>query len=783
MCNTQDIPIVVEVRTGHYKSTGVDGVGDKLLLFGVDGVEVFDLKSTFYTEGSGHDQLELSPTRAPQGPEPYTRHTFNSKEEMTRAAESYDEPLESDIPPVLAFMVSKKCVLCVPRGVKMSIISFDIECYTSLPGAFPNSTRETDAVRKVAFHLGKCEQSTEGAVESKNEHDLLLQWQTFVQANDPDVLLSYNGHNFDEKYLSDRGGKTFGFLSRLKGYRSFINKDRPCRWRYVPGRIDLDLYAYVKNSQLKYRDYKLDTVAKHILKGGAGKTGLSIADMFKLYEENRMAKVVEYCMQDCQLVLQLYDALGVEAADNALAEVTHVFRQDLHTRGISFRVLSHFYAEAKHRGMIMARSKPGDKLTGDSKYEGAYVMEPKRIGLIEHVITLDFASLYPSMMIAHNICSSTLIEEGQTRDPNGLYLDLDLPSGRKACFRQDKPGLVPTIVKNLLDARTRTKKQMKESKDELEKVLLNARQMAEKVCANSAYGFFGLKTSMYGMVVVAEAITYLGQKTIKKAIEIAESSFQGLEVIYTDTDSLFCHFKNRPPSRHGLFDLGQKVADKVNIQLPPPISLEVEKTLEPFLISSKKMYAGWMYDRPSDDSKKLLVKGLRATRRDGALYFDRLYSELLELMLNMQPASACRAIIKERLDKMLHAPNVLNYSDFVLTTTLGESYKEPNKSPAVIVARQMAPSPLPGDRVSYVLKKTGRVTPPKKFEQVLEASRGSVQCLDLAAYTRASKQSFISLLSLVKEETEDPLHAMFDNYITRLAPRSAGIKDIRSFFN
>ena len=640
---------------------GRDGQPDRLHLFGVNSIEIFDMPSSFYVEGihPGGEPIDLVPTRASNGVRHYTKMTFRTQEEMKRIATAHREPLESDIHPVLAFMVDRGWVPKVPAGVRLSLVAYDIQTFTPVQGAFPNSSRPSDeiicigsvfrgrdgTVRRVVFHLGKCEQETAFAIECKGEEDLLLQWQSFVQANDPDILLSYNGHNFDEHYLSARGGKRFGYLSRIPGYKCSISDRRPLRWRYVPGRIDLDLYAYVKQSQLKFRDYRLETVAREILKT-QGKTGLGIKEMFSLYEQDRMSAVAEYCLQDCQLVVDLYDALGVDAADNALAEVTHVFRQDIHSRGVSFRVLSHLYAEAKARGMVMARAKDGDRLNGDEKYVGAFVMQPKVTGLIDHVLTLDFASLYPSIMIGYNTCISSIVDPGQPRDPVGRYLDLVLPSGRSVCFRQDVPGLVPTIVKNLLEARKRTKQQMKEATSELERTVLNARQMAEKVCANAAYGFFGLKSSVYGIVAVAEAITTLGQQTIKKAINIAESSFPGLSVVYTDTDSLFCHFTPRPPSREELFALGKKVAREVNIQLPSPISLVVEKTTEPFLISSKKMYCGWAFDSPSDDSKKMLVKGLRSTRRDGAPYFDKLYSELLKMLLAQESTEACMATIK-----------------------------------------------------------------------------------------------------------------------------------------
>lgn len=55
----------------------------------------------------------------------------------------------------------------------------------------------------------------------------------------------------------------------------------------------------------------------------------------------------------------------------------------------------------------------------DQSYEGATVIEPVRGYYTEPIATLDFSSLYPSIMIAHNLCYTTLISIG-TKEKLGL---------------------------------------------------------------------------------------------------------------------------------------------------------------------------------------------------------------------------------------------------------------------------------------------------------------------------------------------------------------------------
>jgi DNA polymerase delta subunit 1 len=53
-------------------------------------------------------------------------------------------------------------------------------------------------------------------------------------------------------------------------------------------------------------------------------------------------------------------------------------------------------------------------LTGE-KFEGATVIEPNRGYYTHPIATLDFASLYPSIMMAHNLCYTTLMSEWDYR--------------------------------------------------------------------------------------------------------------------------------------------------------------------------------------------------------------------------------------------------------------------------------------------------------------------------------------------------------------------------------
>jgi DNA polymerase delta subunit 1 len=111
--------------------------------------------------------------------------------------------------------------------------------------------------------------------------------------------------------------------------------------------------------------------------------------------------------------------------------------------------------------------------TGD-KYEGATVIEPTRGFYKEPIATLDFASLYPSIMMAHNLCYSTLVpkhlaknyaEDEITHTPNGDYF----------VKQSTKKGILPMILEELIGARKKAKKELAQATDPFEKAVLDGR--------------------------------------------------------------------------------------------------------------------------------------------------------------------------------------------------------------------------------------------------------------------------------------------------------------------
>lgn len=333
----------------------------------------------------------------------------------------------------------------------MVIASFDIEC-TSFDGSFPTASRKQDKVIQIGttvhkngekecflhhiITLKKPEEITKEEVDAENliveyyteEKDVILAWAKFIEKLDPDIITGYNIWGFDMSYLYDRaksgnGGETFDyadiFLDRLSR-----NKDRPAKFiekklasaalgdntlKYfdMEGVVGIDLMKVVQRDH-KLESYKLDFVAETFLKNR--KIDLPPRKIFENFVDGRPEKIKEiavYCLKDCVLVNKLIMKLNILPNNIGMANVCCVPFSYLFLRGQGIKIFSLVAKECRKEGFVVkvVKADPNDK----SSYEGAIVFTPKPGIYFEPVAVNDYASLYPSSMIAENLSHDSLV--------------------------------------------------------------------------------------------------------------------------------------------------------------------------------------------------------------------------------------------------------------------------------------------------------------------------------------------------------------------------------------
>lgn len=295
------------------------------------------------------------------------------------------------------------------------------------------------------------------------------------------------------------------------------------------------------------------------------KDDMSPSELFKCHRGTATdrGQIAKYCLMDCELTLQLFTQLNIHVNMTGMANACSVPMNFLLLRGQGIKTLSLVARECAKRDQVIRRLFV-DQAAADSNeigYEGAIVLEPD-VGMYfeEPVPVGDFASLYPSSIISHNISHDTLVwvktwslsgellsmsgDEAMDNLPGAVYETIcydnkqdDKVISRTECrYVQSETytGTLPLIERMLLSQRRDVKKLLKTTTDAFQIDVLNGQQLAYKLVANSLYGQLGSKKGPVGLVHLAASITAVGRENIMKAKNYVESNYDA-KVIYGDS--------------------------------------------------------------------------------------------------------------------------------------------------------------------------------------------------------------------------------------------------------
>jgi DNA polymerase delta subunit 1 len=358
-----------------------------------------------------------------------------------------------------------------------------------------------------------------------------------------------------------------------------------------------------------------------------------ITELFNGTPESRRRLAV-YCLKDAYLPQRLMDKLMCLVNYTEMARVTGVPFNYLLSRGQQIKFLSQVYRKALTEQLVIPNLS---SQATDDQYEGATVIEPTRGYYDVPIATLDFASLYPSIIQAHNLCYTTLLNKNAVEKLK-FVKDEDYivtPNGDMFATTKVRKGLLTVILEELLGARKRAKKELAVETDPFKKAVLNGRQLALKVSANSVYGLTGATVGKLPCLAVASSTTAYGRQMIEKTKEEVESRYtiangytHDAQVIYGDTDSVMVKFG--PNDLAKCMELGNEAAIHVSDKFIKPIKLEFEKVYFPYLLINKKRYAG-LYWTNTEKYDKMDTKGIETVRRDNC----RLVQTVIETSLRM----------------------------------------------------------------------------------------------------------------------------------------------------
>ena len=573
------------------------------------------------------------------------------------------------------------------------------------------------------------------------EFEMLRAFRESIIDNDPDILVSYNGFGFDLPYLWKRVEHYGDRLSDFKYLDRLVSKECTVTNKELTsaalgsnnlfivnmfGRCNLDLFQWIKSRE-KFDSYKLDNVCETVL--NEKKIEMDYKELFRISIGTReeVAHASAYCVQDCYLLVRLMIHFQTVAGNVAMSRVCHTSMETLVTRGqiikVNNQLIYHGHREgcdaSGNGGYIM---NTPDKLSGDGddKLQGATVIEPKKDYYYkEPVATLDFMSLYPSIILHNNFCFSTLVLdvsllEEVLKNPKCAHLEIVKMevNGKSYTWVKNMPGLIPVCMEKLLTARKASKKSMANATDAATKEVFNAKQKAEKISANSIYGYTGaLSTNDYHCLGVADCVTFRAREMLYATVKYAKE-FTNCEVVYGDTDSIMVIF-NGHNDINTAFDIGDKASEYITGKFNSKyIILEMEKIYFPYLLLNKKRYAGLMYVRNKKGQVVedcLDVKGIEVVRRDNCALAKRVQQGVLDNLMRKRDPHGAIQFLNTELQEIVNG-NV-PVTDYKISKGRSGSYANEDGQPHMRVVKAMrernpGSEPQVGDRVPYILVET-----------------------------------------------------------------------------
>lgn len=448
--------------------------------------------------------------------------------------------------------------------------------------SFAVTRHGSEKVTKHILSLGELDQKLVGEDvvmhTYSTEGDLLIGFCELIHEIDPQIIGGYNILGWDFMYLIQRAklNGVFSEFSKFGYLKGVQSKEKKISWSSsafnaqnfifldAPGRLIIDMLPLVRRD-FKFSRYDLGSVATEIL--GQTKDPLTHKGIFKCYRifsKASLSLVAKYCVQDSNVTLLLFDKLKTWIGMCQMSAIFGVSIIDLYTQGQQLKIYSQVYRECMEKNIVVEQD--AFVCDEDESYTGAIVLDPEP-GMYKDVVTFDFASLYPSVMMANNICYSTRVTDPNIPDEDCHVFDFWDHVGcehdktirttkvkKVVCahrlyrFLKKPAGVIPTILRNLISNRKLAKKEGEAEEAraktienlELKKAVLmyamvcDMRQLALKVSCNSMYGGMGVRKGKLPFMPGAMTTTAGGRDAIMLAKKLITEKYPG-KTVYGDS--------------------------------------------------------------------------------------------------------------------------------------------------------------------------------------------------------------------------------------------------------
>ena len=500
-------------------------------------------------------------------------------------------------------------------------------------------------ITAISLCYGRTEKERRGKVfvlrenSDEAERRLLKQAFLFLWENiDPDVLITFNGDRFDFPYLVGRIKNLRLRPSLLSPFRDeFPRKPEYGHGWLIPGVLAFDIIR--KSSRIHTEDgsKSLNSIAQAVLEEGKLELPMTHGEIWRkgLDQSEILDLFAKYALKDAELTYRLWFRLG-------LPEWLEVIRITGTPAGEAMYYTARQAGEfllfrVMHESGILIPSTPGvqgrkERLEAHQIAKGGLVFSPKK-EIATGVVICDFTSMYPSIIIAHNVGAESFTNP-----------DANDPRERFARTPRTTMALMQEMI---FSKRIQVKNQLQEAlegqDDESVIRALKAYSTALKIVANSTFGSYNFVGSRLYNSQIAATITEIGRLYLRELREKTMEFGQQYEAIYGDTDSVFIEtplkheieklWETAPHSREEVFSKIPQIFDLVEFlrkELPEQMRLELQDVAFRILFhkGAKKRYT-----YASVLTKQIVIVGFEAIRSDWSPFSREAQKRAIELIL------------------------------------------------------------------------------------------------------------------------------------------------------
>lgn len=325
---------------------------------------------------------------------------------------------------------------------------------------------------------------------------------------------------------------------------------------------------------------------------------------------------------------------------------------------------------------------------------GGLILDPVT-GLHEDIVELDFASLYPNVMLRFNISPETMLCSCCKNSKELVVPQL----GYHICSK--KIGLIPEVLKPVLYRRFCYKARSRNKKYDAE--LYKELQQAWKWVLLVCFGYTGYRNARYGRIECYESITAFARDILLSAMQTVEDA--GYDVLHGIIDSLWV--KPRPGCVSPT-SLSRRISNKTGVRM----DLEGHYKWIVFLpnknidVGALNRYYGLF------DTGELKVRGVELRQKNSPVFLKNMQNDMLCVFSKAESKKEFLSLIPEALGVMEeYGRRIINHDfnqeDLLIKTCVSRDLSEYKVNTfaksALFQLRKIGLEPHPGQSVRYVV--------------------------------------------------------------------------------